>query len=191
VSAGTSRADAAVLDADLDAVLARHSHVFDIGRNELKALLEDAQLRSYQRKLADIRCADLMSRQPITVSHDTVLSDAWKLFGTHRIKALPVIDTRGRVVGIVTPADFIRRDAYQPATRTNERIAEIMTRDVLAVSVDKHLVDLIPLFAGSGHHHLPIVDADGRLVGIVTQSDVVAALGKTGVSVSEPASDGH
>ena len=56
--AGCARdAEAAAMDADLDAVLARHNHVLDIGRDELKALLEDAQLRSYQRKLANIRCS--------------------------------------------------------------------------------------------------------------------------------------
>jgi CBS domain-containing membrane protein len=188
--ARTGSAEAAALDADLDAVLARHSHVFDIGRNELKALLEDAHLRSYQRKLANIRCGDLMSRRPITVRPDTVLSDAWRLFGTHRIKALPVIDSRGLVVGIVTRADFVRRDGYQPATGTDQRIDDIMTRNVLTVGVDKHLVDLIPLFRDSGHHHLPIVDAEGLLVGVVTQSDVVAALGRIEASASGPAQDG-
>ncbi len=51
-----------------------------------------------------------------------------------------------------------------------------MTRRVRVASSDRHLSELIPLFAGSGHHHLPIVDAGGHLVGVLTQSDVVAAL---------------
>jgi len=185
-TAGPRAADSATIDADLDAVLARHSHVFDIGRNESKALLEDAQLRSYQRKLADIRCSDIMSQQPIVVTHRTLIADAWSLFGKHRIKALPVIDDAQRVVGIVTPADFIRHDAYQPSTRARGEIGEIMTRMVLSVGVDRHLVDLIPKFGGSGHHPLPIVDAEGRLVGVVTQADVVAALGRAGVTASAP-----
>ena len=168
------------MDADLDAVLARHNHVFDIGRDELKALLEDAQLRSYQRKLANIRCADIMSRQLITVTHSTPLSEAWPLFGKHHIKALPVIDNMGRIVGIVTPADFVRHDAVQPAAQASGRISQIMTRKVRVARIDRHLVDLIPLFGGSGHHHLPIVETDGRLAGIITQTDVVAALGRAG-----------
>lgn len=186
VATGVRDAEAAAIDADLAAVLARHSHAFDIDRDELKALLEDTQLRSYQRKLANIRCGDIMSRQLISVTHDTPLSQAWPLFGKHHIKALPVVDDSGGIVGIVTPADFVRNDALQPAAQAAGRIGQIMTRNVRVARVDRHLVELIPLFGGTGHHHLPIVEADGRLVGIVTQSDVVAALGRAGVA-PEPA----
>jgi CBS domain-containing membrane protein len=42
----------------------------------------------------------------------------------------------------------------------------------------RHLAELIPLFGSTGHHHIPIVDDGDRLVGIVTQSDVVAALAR-------------
>ncbi|MES2956929.1 MAG: HPP family protein [Pseudomonadota bacterium] len=180
--AGARDAEAAAIDADLDAVLARHNHAFDIGRDELKALLEDAQLRSYQRKLANTRCGDIMSRQLITVGHGTPLAEAWALFGQHHIKALPVVDNAGGVVGIVTPADFVRHDAVQAAGQAGRWIGQIMTRKVRVARVDRHLVDLIPLFGGLGHHHLPIVEANGRLVGIVTQSDVVAALCRAGAA---------
>ena len=71
----------------------------------------------------------------------------------------------GRIVGIVTPADFVRHDAMQPAAQASGRISQIMTRKVRVARIDRHLVELIPLFGGSGHHHMPVVDADGRLVG--------------------------
>ena len=51
-----------------------------------------------------------------------------------------------------------------------------MTRKVRVASVDRHLAELIPLFGGGGHHHIPIIDAGGRLVGVIAPSDVVAAL---------------
>jgi CBS domain-containing membrane protein len=169
-------AEAAAIDAELDAVLARRSHAVDIGRDELKALLEDAQLRSYQRKLANVRCGEIMSRQLITVTHGTPLSEAWPLFEAHGIKALPVVDNVGNLIGIVTPADFVRHVAVKPTAQAGRWIGEIMTHDVRAARVDRHLVDLIPLFGGTGHHHIPIVEARGRVVGIVTPTDVVAAL---------------
>jgi CBS domain-containing membrane protein len=185
---GIRDAEAAAIDADLEAVLARHNHAIDIDRDELKALLEDAQLSSYQRKLANLRCGDIMSRQLITVTHTTPLMQAWPLFAQHHIKALPVVDNAGGIVGIVTPADFVRNEAAQPAAQAALRIGQIMTRKVRVARVDRHLVELIPLFGGTGHHHLPIVEADGRLVGIVTQSDVVAALCRAGVGPA-PAED--
>ena len=162
------------IDADLDAVIARHNQLLDISRDDLKALLEDTQLQAYQRKLANIRCSDIMSRQLITVNAGTPLPVALALFREHRIKALPVVDTAGAIVGIVTPADFVRAAASAAV------VGQIMTRKVRVASVDRHLVELIPLFGSSGHHHIPIVDTGGRLVGIITQSDVVAALCRPG-----------
>ena len=50
-------------------------------------------------------------------------------------------------------------------------------------SADRPLSELVPLFADTGHHHIPIIDDDKRLVGIITQSDVVSALAQG----SEPA----
>ena len=186
--------EADAVDADLDAVLARYNQVLDISRDDLKALLADAQLSAYQRKLANLRCSDIMSRTLITVSHQTPLQQAWALFREHRINALPVVDAGGGIVGIVTPADFMRAaevdggdgfdarlrklrgwaEGATPAKR--EVVGAIMTRKVRVASVNRHLAELIPLFGSTGHHHIPIVDTDGRLVGIVTQSDVVAAL---------------
>lgn len=181
-------------DADLDAVIARYNQVLDISRDDLKALLEDTRLQAYQRKLANLRCGDIMSRDLVTIRRDTLLHEAWELFREHRIKALPVVDFTGRIIGIVTPADFMRnaevqgddafdarlrklRDwAQRDAVLKPERVGEIMTRQVRVASVDRHLAELIPLFGSTGHHHIPIVGADDRLVGIITQSDVVAAL---------------
>ena len=53
-----------------------------------------------------------------------------------------------------------------------------MTPEVNVADMQRHLVDLLPLFASTGHHHIPIVDAEQRLVGMITQSDLVAALGR-------------
>ena len=150
------------------------NQVLDISRDDLKALLEDTQLRAYQRKLANIRCSDIMSRQLVTVNAATPVPAAWALFREHRIKALPVVDATGAVVGIVTPADFMREAT--PAAS----VGQIMTRKVRVASVERHLVELIPLFGSTGHHHIPVIDTGGRLVGIITQSDVVAALCRPG-----------
>lgn len=190
--------EADAVDADLDAVLRRYNQVLDISRDDLKALLQDTQLSAYQRKLAHLRCSDIMSRQLITVGRDTPLQQAWALFREHRIKALPVVDAGGGIVGIVTPADFMRAAEGQGAEGFDARlrllrgwavgapaveqavVGQIMTRRVRVASVNRHLAELVPLFGSTGHHHIPIVDADDRLVGIVTQSDVVAALSQAG-----------
>lgn len=186
--------EADAVDAELDAVLERYNQVLDISRDDLKALLQDTQLSAYQRKLANLRCSDVMSRKLITVGHQTPLQQAWSLFREHPIKALPVVDAAGCIVGIVTPADFMRAAEGQGVDAFGARlhqlrdwaggtpkvehdvVGQIMTRKVRVASVNRHLAELIPLFGSPGHHHIPIVDGGDRLVGIVTQSDVVAAL---------------
>ena len=51
-----------------------------------------------------------------------------------------------------------------------------MTRQVRVARAQRHLAELVPLFGSTGHHHIPIADEAGTLVGMVTQTDVVAAL---------------
>jgi CBS domain-containing membrane protein len=163
---------AELVEADLKAAIARYNQVLDVSVDDLQALLEDTRLRGYQRQLAGTRCADIMSRAPVTVRGETPRTEARALFRQHRIKALPVVDDAGQVIGIVTPADFLKTPDDAGV------VADVMTRQVRVSTAQTHLADLVPLFGSTGHHHLPIVDGDGKLVGIVTQSDVVAALSR-------------
>lgn len=184
------------LDADLDAVLARYNQVLDVSRDDLKGLLLQTQLRVYDRKLAEVRCADIMSRELVTVEFGTPLQEAWALLQGRRIKALPVVDRAFRIAGILTLADFLRaadldlhagfNEKLRNLIRTTDSIysskpevvGQIMTRNVRVASMQRHLVDLVPLFGSTGHHHIPIIGQGERLVGMITQSDLVAALGR-------------
>jgi len=180
--------------ADIDAVLARYNQVLDISRDDLESLIQQTELESYKRRLGTLHCNDIMSRDPVSVEFGTPLQEAWMLMKQRRIKALPVTDRTRRVVGIVTQADFFRqldlehhegiagrlRDLIR-ATRTvvsnkPEVVGQIMTRQVRVASADRPVVDLVPLFSEGGHHHIPIIDHEKRLTGMITQSDFVRAL---------------
>ncbi|WP_458232545.1 HPP family protein [Roseateles sp. P5_E8] len=181
-------------DAELDAVLARYNQVLDVPRDDLADLLHEAELLSYRKRLGGLRCVDIMSTPVITVEFGTPLADAWALLQQHRIKALPVVDRVQRIVGIVTRADFMRAaDAEQreglagrlqtllkasPSSHSAkpEVVGQIMTRQVRVASAERAIAELVPLFSATGHHHLPIVGEQARLVGILTQSDLVKAL---------------
>jgi len=186
--------DARFSQADIDAVLSRYNQVLDISRDDLELLIRETELESYKRRLGTLSCADIMSTVPISVEFGTPLQEAWALMHERRIKALPVTDRTRRVVGIVTQADFFRqldlqhhegiaaklRDLIR-ATRTvmsskPEVVGQIMTRQVRVASADRPVVDLVPLFSEGGHHHIPIIDGEKRLAGMITQSDFVRAL---------------
>ena len=55
-----------------------------------------------------------------------------------------------------------------------------MTRSVRMTSAGRSLAELVPIFSSTGHHHLPVIDDEQRLVGILTQTDLVRALVQEG-----------
>jgi len=164
--------------ADLDTALAHYNQVLDVSRDDLEELLHRAESAAYQRNLGELRCQDIMSREPLTVSHDTPVVAAWMLMRERAVKALPVVDRSHHVVGIVTLADFVRALVGDDSTPRSlpGRVGDIMTRRVRVASEGLHVIELLPLFSEGGHHHLPVVDAQQHLVGILTQSDLVRAL---------------
>ncbi|MDN3919258.1 HPP family protein [Pelomonas sp. PFR6] len=186
-------------EAELDAVLARYNQVLDLPRDDLSHLLHEAELLAYQRRFGALRCADVMSREPKTVEFGTPLQEAWALLQRHHIKALPVVDRARRVTGIVTLADFMRaasserheglvgrlRELVRPSGLSHgdkpEVVGQIMSKQVRVASAERPIAELVPLFAATGHHHIPIVGEEARLVGILTQSDLVAALSRAPV----------
>ena len=185
---------ARLTSADIDVVLSRYNQVLDISRGDLENLLQAAEMEAYRRQLGEIRCADIMSRDLITVEFGTSLQDAWTLLRQGGVKALPVVDKLGRIVGIITLADFMRhadvdlhegfgqrlRGFIKRTTTMHsdkpEVVGQIMTRQVRVASADRHVAELMPLFSEGGHHHIPIIGEKNRLVGIITQSDFVKAL---------------
>ena len=180
--------------ADLDVAMARYNQVLDVSRDDLTALLHHAELAAYQRNLGELRCADIMSPDPLAVQFGTHLNEAWRLMRQRHIKALPVIDRSRRIVGIVTAADFMRQidlDEHSGIggrlktflqrsgsshSDKSEVVGQIMTRRVQVINLTKHAIELVPMFSKGGHQYIPVIDHENRLVGIITQSDLLRAL---------------
>lgn len=191
-------------DADIDAVLARHNMLMHTPRDELEGLLEEAELQAHGRRLRQWRCADIMTREPAIVDARTPLPEAWALLRRHAVKALPVVDAQRHVVGLVTQADFLRdarvdileHPSGHPRWQVRSDaggtvggpavVGQIMVRRVRVTRDDRPLAELVPIFSETGHHHLPVIDAERRLVGILTQTDMVRALQRFAQADGEP-----
>lgn len=165
---------------DLDAVLQDYNQVIDVSPEQLEDLLARAQTRSYERHLGAMRCRDVMTPTPLVVTFNQTAQEAWLLMQERHIKALPVVDKNHQLVGIVSLSDVVSHapmsEGLPQARNSTQTVAQIMTRRVRVASADAVLVDLVPLFSQYGQHHLPVLDANNRLVGILTQSDMVRAL---------------
>ncbi|WP_095983128.1 HPP family protein [Melittangium boletus] len=178
---------------DLGAVLKQYDRVVPVATDELEELLHRAEIRAYDRRSGGVTCAEVMSRDVATVGTKTRLKAALRRMREHHVKALPVIDSDRRVVGIVTQTDLLDKADWGTAAvgsglgwrlraiggsgRTPKGVVEdIMSTRVRTATPEMHIAQLVPMMADTGLHHLPVVDADGRLVGIVTQSDLMAAM---------------
>ena len=131
-----------------------------------------------------------MSRPALSVEAAVSLKDAQALMRSERVKALPVVDDQRQVCGIVTVADFMRlartdapeglgqrlRSLVRGRSTQPALVGQIMSQPVQTAQTGQLVMELVPLFSQGGHHHIPIVDDRQRLVGIVTQTDLVRAL---------------
>lgn len=182
---------------DLDQVLARYNQVLDISPDDLETIFLETERQAYQRRFGTTQCAAIMSRDVVSVRFGTPLEEAWDLLHHHRLTALPVTDNASRVVGILTKADFIAHAGVAGATGHHglgqrlgallrpsglthsskpEVVGQIMHGDVRTVTGDQPIVELVPLMSDAGLHSVPVVDGSRRLIGMITPSDMIAAL---------------
>ena len=184
---------------DLRAALGQYDQVLDVSSDELETLFQRAEMNAYHRRFGEVTCADIMSRDVIAVEFGTPLQDAWSLLRRHQIRALPVLDPARRVIGMASDLDFMasadldvfdglaarfHRIIRKPTTIYTDRpeaVGQIMRRDVPIVGEDTHIVELVPLMADAGQRHVAVVDARRKLSGIISQSDLVAALYRGGL----------
>jgi CBS domain-containing membrane protein len=168
--------------ADLHAAIEARGELIDVSEDDLQALFVEAEHRAWRRRFGSLRCDQIMSHDVVTVTPSTAAQDAWQRMMVHAVKALPVVDEQGRLLGIVTLHDFF---VGQPAATNDGRAAwlvgDIMTRDVLTAAPTQDLTELMQAFSDGGRHHLPVVDHDRRVLGMLTQSDMVAALFRAGI----------
>jgi CBS-domain-containing membrane protein len=146
--------------------------------------------------------ADIMdSDVPGLVPHDDARR-AIELLAERELGALPVLNSEQKVIGIVTESDLVLTDAQadlhlphflnimggivfvESMKGFEERlhkafaakVRDLMTPDPICARTDHGVEKVARLIAEKHHNHLPVVDGEGRLAGMVTRADVLAAL---------------
>lgn len=166
---------------DVDAVLEERGEFIDVNREDLEALLVALERRIHRRFFGELCCADVMSHDVVCVEAGATLVEAWALLTRHQVKALPVV-ADGRLAGILSLHDFFVSRARpheldaSPVFAADSRVRDLMSASVATAAPGQAVVELVPLFADHGLHHVPVIDAGRRVLGMLTQSDLVAAL---------------
>jgi acetoin utilization protein AcuB len=124
---------------------------------------------------------DWMTPDVVTIHPDTSVHDAHQLMTREEIRRLPVVDSHGRLVGIVTLGD-LRAAEPSPATSlsvwelnyllTTLTVEKIMTRDPITLSPDSTIGEAARTMLENRVSGLPVLDDEGKVVGIITESDI-------------------
>jgi len=143
-----------------------------------------------------MKVIDIMTSDVITVSPDTSVYEAADLLLGRRISALPVLNADGRLIGIISESDLMRRGEIRSEKRSTwwrdlvktdlrqaseflrshgRRVADVMSRDVVCATGRMPLREAVELMERHAVKRLPVLDGH-RLVGIVSRSDLLRAL---------------
>lgn len=155
---------------DLRQTLAAHDELLDISEEDLQAIVLAAETRAAARRHGRVHCADIMSRDVVSLHAHDSLEHALNLMRRHRLGVLPVVETAsGTYLGLLSEHDALAGQARGAA------LAECMRSEVAFATPDLPAVELARPMA-DGLHCVPVLDPAGRLQGLVTQSDLIAAL---------------
>ena len=156
-----------------------------------------------------MRAHQIMTRPVITVTPDTKVVDAANTMLQKHISGLPVVDASGKLVGIVSEGDFIRRseigtqrkrgrflkfilgpgkEATDFVHEHGSRVGEIMTSQPLTISEDTQLDEIADLMEKNGIKRLPVMRGDA-IVGIVSRSNLLQAVASIAREVPDPTAD--
>ena len=118
-----------------------------------------------------------MTREVVSVRPDTTFKDCAEMVRIHRVGAFPVVDGEGRLLGILTESDLLRKEELknggEDPRATARTAAEAMTRAVVSVTADQAVAEAARLMHQSSVRHLPVTDKSGRLIGIVARADLL------------------
>jgi len=111
---------------------------------------------------------DRMSSPAVTATPETRTKDALQTMYIRKIRRMPVVDDRGKLVGIVTQRDLFEKG------QADTPVGAIMSRDPYTIAIDTSVVHAATLMRNLGLGGLPVLD-HGQLVGIITESDIFDA----------------
>ena len=156
-----------------------------------------------------MRAHQIMTRPVITVTPETSIVEAANIMLQKHVSGLPVIDATGKLVGIVSEGDFIRRSEIGTQRKRGRwlrfilgpgksasdfvhehgrKISEVMTRSPLTIADDTALAEIVELMEKNNVKRLPVIRAD-MVVGIVSRANLLQAVASLAREVPDPTAD--
>ncbi len=156
-----------------------------------------------------MRADQIMTPQVVAIGADASIVEAIDKMLRHHVSGLPVVDSDGKLIGIISEGDFIRRTEIGTQRKSGRwlsclagadriaadfvrehgrKVGQIMTPDPVTVTEDTPLAQIVRIMESYNVKRLPVVRGD-RLVGIVTRADFLPALAELARQVAAPSAD--
>jgi CBS domain-containing protein len=158
--------------------------------------LEDVTIVKYTHRYlnplpVDRLVSDVMTRDVVSLKPEMSVSDAWQKMIHHEVKAMPVVDKTGKVVGLLTDEDLLDRGgilhrlsvtlqmpeediqkAIKSLSETSLTVADVMTQPVITIAPDDSLGSATQKMVHANLKRLPVVDARDHLMGMLSRLDI-------------------
>lgn len=151
------------------------------------------------------KAKEIMSAPAISVNENQTLQEVLELLAKHRFSGAPVVDAENRVIGVISDTDIIRyshqinviplsnlsgwispyadisdlasiRKGYELLTKT--KTSQVMTKKVYTVNEDAEANEVAQLMNRRKINRVPVINSEGKLVGIITRADMVQCMAK-------------
>jgi CBS domain-containing membrane protein len=166
----------------------------DVSDDELSRIFNLSATYARRKRMGEVLIGDIMTKKVVKAEYGDEVEKLWMLMEKHKIHSIPIVSQTNKIVGIVTISDFLNqvktptkeglkqrlehflKRSHGMETDKPEYAGHLMEHAVITVQPDQHILDLFPIFYEKGIHHLPVVDANNYLLGMVTPKNLLLAL---------------
>jgi len=184
-----------ISDDDIFAAMKEISGYLDITPGDFKEVYLLAFRHAQERLQRQVTAREIMTREVAWVRVHTPLQEVAELMAGRGVSGVPVVDDSSRVVGVISEKDFLRRMSHRKVTSFMAVVAEclrdkgckavgirgrqaedLMSSPAITVTQDTPVLEIIKLFKEKSINRAPVLDAQGRLSGIVSRGDLLALM---------------
>jgi CBS-domain-containing membrane protein len=179
---------------DLRAALLEMKNYVDVTEEDLKKIFEIALRHARERVRSMILVRDVMTRNVVAVSPTADLHETAHLLSENRISGMPVVDDNNRVIGVISEADLLilaglqREHSFRDilrnllgepllARKRGDKVKDVMSFPPVTSKADDDVREVAKIFDERRIKRLPVVDDEGKLIGIISRGDIVRAIG--------------
>ena len=121
-------------------------------------------------------CSDVMTKNPKTCAPTDFVQQAAQLMKTEDVGPIPIVGDNGKLEGIITDRDIVLKVVAEGRDPKTTKLADVMSTDLITCISDGDIEETLDLMEDNQVRRIPVVDASGRLVGIISQADIATRL---------------